>query len=994
MNVPGQVIESENMYSNKRNRQGKKFFLAYFAVIAILFLWNLFHCTGISWESRETYLQSVTDETSIKPEDGDVLSAIEIKDGNTVILKTHSGEEFKPGKKSRLRGIELLGYENRNSLRLTDETISAEVYSSGDHEKLLSGSYLLCNQTLYPTDETNMYIAFSDRAAADKGQGELEIRIRTQGLTRNGIFFTGRGLESNEGGVTDKMPALLYYEKKIWNPLMSILYFIVEALLGIGCLILFNTKKVPLTNRGEAVEKYRERQESTGKSGNSIRLSSGKKNIRRMICPICLLLVLLLYLGMTYVQAIKENVGASSYDILVPSPRNKEEVKLSSGQSLRQTFVSGEDHLSGIGIMIGKENEDDPDSSSGKTELRWKILDEKGEAVLSEGSGNLSELDRADTLLTKDKQDEDTLKLTGKYRVLPLKTFLEKTRGNRFTLELAVSGQKTDSGNTIAIEATTESNGTLTGPDGSEEPVEICMLGLYQNNRFLKGMFVWVCAMLLIMLTGLYAAARFFSDRTAVMYCLCALCMGIMFSFMTPAYSISDERTHIDTIYILSNKLTGIQDEPGPNRAWKRACDVDPTLANTMPLNIDRYRPAAENLFGKAGKMSGGSKGSKEGSGEDQEEKISDSRELVSVYTRNAITNGTVLCYLPSAIGFTLARLLGRNMITMVMAARWVNLLACICIMYFAVRRMPYGAACMAVLGLLPKTLQQTASCSYDGMIISVTYLFIAYCLGVICEEQYSVADIVVLFMSGWFVASSKGGAYLPVLGMLFMIPLVRSRGRMMTDREGKLWLRISAGALVSAFILFSGKYVARLIGMVSRPSGETYSRTGTKALYTLGDFIHAPFQLVKIYLNTLNARGDGLLGELVGKNLCQKWIFVYAFLFLAMLGMLHGTESRFNKGKKMADAIGLAGKTWMFLLMLVSVAMIFMSMLLAFTTKDAAFIEGLQGRYFLPTAPLLYLSLENKRLQRTKVPDSSILYAVVFLLALTICEILRVYLG
>ena len=382
MNVPGQIIESENMYSNKRNRQGKKFFLAYFAVIAILFLWNLFHCTGISWESRETYLQSVTDETSIKPEDGDILSAIEIKDGNTVIVKTQSGEEFKPGKKSRLRGIELLGYENRNSLRLTDETISAEVYSSGDHEKLLSGSYLLCNQTLYPTDETNMYIAFSDRAAAEKGQGELEIRIRTQGLTRNGIFFTGRGLESNEGSVTDKMPALLYYEKKIWNPLMSILYFIVEALLGIGCLILFNTKKVPLTNRGEAVEKYRERQESTGKSGNSIRLSSGKKNIRRMICPICLLLVLLLYLGMTYVQAIKENVGASSYDILVPSPRNKEEVKLSSGQSLRQTFVSGEDHLSGIGIMIGKENEDDPDSSSGKTELRWKILDEKGEAVL------------------------------------------------------------------------------------------------------------------------------------------------------------------------------------------------------------------------------------------------------------------------------------------------------------------------------------------------------------------------------------------------------------------------------------------------------------------------------------------------------------------------------------------------------------------------------------------------------------------------------------
>ena len=58
------------------------------------------------------------------------------------------------------------------------------------------------------------------------------------------------------------------------------------------------------------------------------------------------------------------------------------------------------------------------------------------------------------------------------------------------------------------------------------------------------------------------------------------------------------------------------------------------------------------------------------------------------------------------------------------------------------------------------------------------------------------------------------------------------------------------------------------------------------------------------------------------------------------------------------------------------------------------AYIDGLQGRYFLPIAILPLLAAENGLVRRDGIGDTAILYTADFLLAVTFCEILLAYLA
>lgn len=67
---------------------------------------------------------------------------------------------------------------------------------------------------------------------------------------------------------------------------------------------------------------------------------------------------------------------------------------------------------------------------------------------------------------------------------------------------------------------------------------------------------------------------------------------------------------------------------------------------------------------------------------------------------RQSGSESNVFKYLPAAVGFTIARLLHFNTITMIMFGRWMNALASILLMWIAIRKLPFGKASFAVFGL------------------------------------------------------------------------------------------------------------------------------------------------------------------------------------------------------------------------------------------------------------------------------------------------------
>ena len=1078
-----------------------RFFSVYFVVITLILLWNLFHCTTTSWVTRDAVSLSETVKSGTvesgndwsetgepgtgEPETGESETGgagtvqseteketIELLDGQSLILHTVDQDEeivsSEAGGNAVLRGAALLGYENRNALRFTDESVQAEVIRAETGEVLGTADLLLRNQTPYPADEMMMYFAFSTPVAGTAGE-ELELRFSAEGLPRNGIFFTGfteedlsgqdpsgqdvseqdsseqdgseqdssgqdtsglgsSGEDASEQDVSgnafsgqDKVVrARLFYEKKTWSPFTSLLYFLAEAALAVFCLKLYQKKRFPFC--------------ADSKSSDGVIRGNTRTRFRDLVPLIVILIVFLFSMAFSYIHAVRKAVHSASAEMLtsqlmqqyttIPKLEEEEEtVRIRPGQRVRQMIIPGQDQLSGLGIRI--QNKEGMEEAV----LNWSLYDETGTNLLRSGSGRIGRLKKISSILPKENMSEIFRTETERYLELPLDAPVPETTGRHFVFELSVPEESEDSVRVYARKMTNgsvlrssgqdvslENEDTEDARDGTDSlsgfemdqeadseinpetdsaikseadsatdseilPLEICTMGIYRNNGFMKTLFVKLSFVMCLLLILLFFAAKILRGRLELLYLACAVSMGLVFSFMTPPWTISDERTHVDTVYMVSNSLLGITDTPGPEKMYKRACDIDMSMNYTMPITTARYRAVESGLFAPASSVHfAGESSTSSGNG----------LELTACFAETSLANVSILCYLPSAVGFTIARLLGRNMITMFMAARWVNVLVCSLIISFAVKRIPYGGACLAAIALFPKTLQQIASCSYDGVVIAGTFLFIA----------------LVLFLSGFFVASSKGGTYVPLLGIALMIPFTAKKLYRGNIELQSVWKGITAALLGSCAVLFFGKFVGLVFGMLTRQSGTAVYGAGAseRTLYSLSDLISSPGKLIDLFLNTVNVRGDGLISEMVGKNLCQRWYLVFAFLFLAFLGILHerksgdGIERETVSDQKSQHTlpcyINMGGRGWLLFLAASSTALVFLSMLVAFTTKGAAYIEGIQGRYLLPIIPLVYLAAENRVLSREGIRDDHILYADACLLALTFSQILLNYFG
>ena len=1108
-------------FENKKVNKPEYFFAGYFCVIVILLIWNLLHCGSVSWEIQECGLDA---GTSVRQ---DEEGRFELKDGGEILVRFEAEGESQSTEKGILCGAALLEYKNQNNLRFGSEKLKAEVLSESG-QVIATAELPMTRQISSVYDETISYFTFDteDTRAIQKGE-RLQLRIRSEGLRRSGVFF---GTQTDREGKA--VAARIYYRTKVFSPFLSLFYFALELLTGFAALWLHNVRGIPLfpagkrqrlVGSGASLVRNRNREREAAKGSRDGKTSrGGNRSGRRgrnsrpaagVLIAAAALAVLLLSMGTAYFRAVRTTEGRYNAGVLCTAENPKKRVTLREGDVIRQQFIPEENMLGGFGVFLKIAESREAGASSNGQEtvpgdpvLTWKVLEEEagGDRVLASGESPLHSLRHMDEYLGHDKKDSDLLEAAEKAKWLPLQEPVRESAGRPLVLELALQpadqaygepaarsdpgaaddefterpdpgaeddgftdqrdlGQTNDEPLSVRVRMTDATNGRFL-LNGNEEEAEICLLAGYRNNGFLKGLFFRLSMAVLVVFAALSAFCLLKKPSAQAVYLAAALSTGFLFSFMTPAFTVPDERTHVDTIYMISNDILGIRDLPGPEKLYKRAADIDSSRVNTMQLTADRYREVEEGLFGSIPGLT-------------RDGNASDGRELVTGYARTALENVTIFNYLPAAIGFTLGRLADRNLITMVMLARWMNLLASVLVMHAAVRRMPFGKACLAVIGLFPKTLQETASCSYDGMLIAGSFFFIACVFDMmekIDSKKVCLADVLLLFYSGCFVAANKAGTYLPITGLVLFLPLAApslAEGKKRLGREkaaarhdveiaaarhdveiaaarhdvekaaarhdgekaashvqrkkaaahvqrkkaesgdglfsGKRGFKNACLMLAGFCSVFVAKSLSRVFGMLLRPSDSAYLVSGTKTLYSISDFVDRPLSLVRVMLNTVRVRGIGMIGEAVGKNLCQKVVLVAAFLILAYLGILRKEEKSGRRpvtapadegGKGSSDreeytgfALTAGRRIWILLLIIAGTVLIFLAMLLGFTEKGSDYVTGLQGRYFLPYLPLVMLLLRNDRL-RSLFSDHSIIWAGTYLNLLTFFQILCAY--
>lgn len=456
--------------------------------------------------------------------------------------------------------------------------------------------------------------------------------------------------------------------------------------------------------------------------------------------------------------------------------------------------------------------------------------------------------------------------------------------------------------------------------------------------------------------------------------------MGIFYLFVLPPFSAPDEVSHYIGSYQLSSRLLGrpsndflgyvlvrpediwMEDITGISEyvrqedgTWKRSQDSgeESELLGQI-LSEDVYRIVWETGFGAY---------QQDAVAEGLKQKELETDAWISSRFPPVVT--TPLVYLPQAVGIATARLLGLGTIPLLYLGRFMNLFCFSVLLFWALKRLPFGQEVMAGVSLLPMTLRLAASYSYDAMIMGCMFLLTAICLDLTFQkERADWRDVLILALIA-AVAGPCKMIYTVLLGLCFLIP-VRRFGSL---RGWCLSAGIVAAALIVSMVLVNGQVIASYAAET-----EAYVSWAGEEGYSLRLLIHRPYLLIRMFYETLVQQAEDIhlmmLGSRLGNmdeflNVPYLVLMVFSWCLLELAFQKQGEGIHFLRGQRF----------WIWMLCAGCAAAAMLSMLIAWTPMSAPFIYGVHGRYFLPFLPVFLMTLKNDLVILTKNRNRSILY-------------------
>lgn len=475
--------------------------------------------------------------------------------------------------------------------------------------------------------------------------------------------------------------------------------------------------------------------------------------------------------------------------------------------------------------------------------------------------------------------------------------------------------------------------GIVTSFDGDQNNKTNVIYSMhYSNTKHLKGLFLVVCVLLLVTALMSYYLIIIRKKSVEQFYIPVALMMGLIFQCIIVVHGVPDEPWHMDTAYKLSNDLLFVEDSKEPGMIVKRHCDVvvGDMLANGVESNS--YYQLLEHTFEKP-----------------------ENTELVTVSYVDSSNLVPDFIFLPTAIGISIGRLLGLSAMLTLQLGRICNLIVFILLVWFAIRKIPYGKNVMAAVGLTPIALQQAASASYDPVITGIIFLYIASVMRIAESKKINKRDVVMVAIIVVLLALVKGGVYLPLVCLLLII-FAQNNVRQYLKGIKKRWIIASVGIACLAVAAMLYKFMPVLSSLMITDIDET----DLDSLYSLSYVLKHPVDLLYLYWNTFMESGAGhLAGMLGGKlgwhDIHMSWLLVIIWL-ISLIFLVHVEQDKYNGTTKSRICVGACCIT--------SVLLIMLSMLFACTTLGNTHIVGIQGRYYLPLAPLLFMIVANSMIK------------------------------
>lgn len=420
-------------------------------------------------------------------------------------------------------------------------------------------------------------------------------------------------------------------------------------------------------------------------------------------------------------------------------------------------------------------------------------------------------------------------------------------------------------------------------------------------------------------------------------YVVCGIVMGFCYLFLIPPYSVPDEEVHINTAYHVSNVIchTTVENE-GDGVLAMRECDSN--------MRQDTYITGSsyllwQNLFS-----------------------FSKDTQIVTV-PRNMTS--TSLLYVIGGMGITVARILHLGSTGVLFFGRMFQMLFFVGAIYYAMRKMPFGKMLLFAVCMLPMTLQQTSSFSYDQIVLAATFVITALALRFAYSDlPVEKNEVVVYIVATILLVFAKSGAYTAVV----FLPWILLIGKKRLKKKHIVYVGVfTIGVLL---LLMRGYIASFFVQDIADTTVQTveglpqgaYVPWADSYAYSLSELLHHPRILVTILWTTIKVFWDYYIESMLGSYLGWLEITISRGLLIGFILVLCIAAMR---ERQESVSITVKDKLGIWLVGLLSIGASVMAMLLYWTPKEYPMVLGVQGRYFLPVLFALLLTLRNRYLTR-----------------------------
>lgn len=426
------------------------------------------------------------------------------------------------------------------------------------------------------------------------------------------------------------------------------------------------------------------------------------------------------------------------------------------------------------------------------------------------------------------------------------------------------------------------------------------------------------------------AAARLLAiDRLLpVIFAAYAVPLVLFLAFAIPTFRVPDEFLHF---------ARAEQIGTGGLVTWRQN---SPGAGGVIDANIERLDMIMSGRHVRADAVRGAPTGRVDASLLREAGAISWGGERKFVNLHGIAPYGPAL-YSPGVIAIWAGKLMGLSIVSTVTLTRLANAAIAVGAGVIALLLMPFARTAMFSVLALPMTLHQFASASQDAMLISLTALVAALAARAL-HARRPLRRAELIGVSLFIVAIAMARPPMLATALLLLIPgLVDSRR---WPRTGMLW--VAGIALVTlAWVGYAATYSSNTLGHLGTP---------VYPMRQLAALLEQPLRFLALIGETWRVSGENLTRHFIGelgwfevvlpKGYYELMLDVLTCAVAAALFERKAAGWRANMIITGAVAAGGLG--------------ILLALYVSWTPLGWNYIEGPQGRYFLPFALLLCAGL------------------------------------